>query len=192
MKKRNNPVGVLALLLVGAAGVYGVGMYIKSTPDAQKVPDAIRRSAPNAHIEIQIPAQHLGDTAVVLTPESHNGEVTFKETSEAVPKGADPIVFAVNRYLENSHIAPSGAKALSEQIKDGTVMIDCSEAMEHTYGSSDEQALLQGLSKTLSQFHGIKKMQFLISGTPIETFGNVLIKDGADLQEVAAPTPNGA
>ena len=34
--KRTNYLGVFALLLVGAAGVYGVGSYIGQTPDARR------------------------------------------------------------------------------------------------------------------------------------------------------------
>jgi hypothetical protein len=68
---------------------------------------------------------------------------------------------------------PSGARVLSVEVKDGTAFFDCTEQAEKTFGAMDERTLLQGISKTLQQFSKLKKFQFLISGTPIETWGGV-------------------
>src|SRR5579871_5890707 len=155
--KRSNTAGVIALLLIGAAGVYGIGVYIKKTPDAQNVPVEMlrpdRKAAPdNASGK---PGQTEGNVTVV-TPSSKNGELKLDTGSEAVPSGQDPIVFTVNRYLQNSHIAPPEAKAISVDVRDGEAHISCTEAMDKTYGEADEEALIKGFQKTLSQFDNLK------------------------------------
>ena|SRR5579862_1222842 len=196
--KRSNYTGLIALLLVGAAGVFAVGVYIKRTPEAQNVPSQIRRDSRNADNEAGHSTSKQS-TATVLTPKSKGGDLSFDKSDEPVPSGTDPIVFAVNRYLQNSHILPSTAKAISEQVDaNGVAQIDCTEAMDKTVGSLDEQALIQGLSKTLTQFPNVKKAKFFVSGQVIYTWGNVDISDGIDVTNsdvtppVGSSTQNGA
>jgi hypothetical protein len=174
---------MIALLLVGAGGVYAVGVYIGKTPEAQKIPSPLRRDSQSTeHSKPSNQATgHQKSSAVVLTPKSKGGDVSFDATTEDVPEGTDAMVFAVNRYLENSHIVPSGAKAIGAEIKGGVAYIDCTEAMDKTYGSSDEMTLLKGLGKTLAQFPGVTKMQFLVSGKPISSFGNVSLDSPVDV-----------
>jgi hypothetical protein len=179
--KRTNYAGVIALLMFGAVGVLAIGFYIKKTPEAQQVPPAIHRQA-NKPDNVQQPDKAKTSTAVVLNPHSKNGELTFDSAVEPVPEGKDPRVFAINRYLQNCHILPPEAKALSIDVKeDGTAYVSCTEAMDKTYGSSDEAALLQGFDKTLGQFPEIKKVIFEVSGKPIDSFGQVDISQGMDI-----------
>ncbi|HVT13801.1 MAG TPA: GerMN domain-containing protein [Fimbriimonadaceae bacterium] len=182
--KRSNFAGVIALLLVGAAGVYAIGLYIGRTSEAQNVPSAIHRTS---RTDENAPASQSNKTdnssVKVLTPKSQNGNLTMEQTTENVPDGADPIVFAINRYLENSHITPPEAKILKVEVKDGDALIDCTEAMDKTYGSSDEEALIQGLTKTLAQFPEIKNAKFYVSGKQIESWGNVDLTPGLDIKE---------
>jgi spore germination protein GerM len=184
--KKTNYAGVIALLLIGAAGVYGVGFYIGRTPDASKVPDAIRRETPSVQKEpVNEPSQGTELSSVkVLTPKSKGSDLTFDETTEAVGEGKNPIVFAVNRYLENTEITPREARALSVEVKDGVAFIDVNEKMQGSYGSSDERTLIQGLCKTLAQFPEVKKFQFLISGKPMEPWGNVDLSEPLDVRPV--------
>jgi hypothetical protein len=182
--KKTNYAGVIALLLLGAAGVYGVGFYIGRTPEAGKVPDAIRRDQPAVKGDPSpepIQATELSSVKV-FKPSSAGSDLSFEEATEAVVAGTNPIVFAVNRYLENAGITPKEARALSVELKEGVAYIDVTEKMQGSYGSSDERTLIQGLCKTLSQFPDVQKFQFLISGKPMEPWGNVDLSEPLDVR----------
>lgn len=180
--KRSNLAGVVAMLLVGAAGVYAIGLYIGRTSEAQNVPQALHRTS---RTDEAAPSTKTGATdsqVKVLTPKSQGGNLSMDQATESVPAGTDPIVFAVNRYLENSHLLPAGAKVLKVEVKDGVAMIDCTEAMDKTVGSSDEEALIKGLTKTLGQFPEITTAKFYVSGQQIQSWGNVDLTPGLDIK----------
>lgn len=181
--KRSNLAGVLAMLLVGAAGVYAIGLYIGRTSEAQNVPQALHRtSRTDAGASPSDQATKTDSQVKVLTPKSQGGNLSMEQATESVPSGTDPVVFAVNRYLENAHILPSAAKILKVEVKDGVAMFDCTEAMDKTVGSSDEEALIKGLTKTLGQFPDISTAKFYVSGQQIQTWGNVDLTPGLDVK----------
>jgi hypothetical protein len=186
--KRSNTAGVIALLVIGAAGVYGLGAYLGKTPEAGQVASNIRRAEALEDHSKPEPPKAEETTAKVLTPVVDGENLTFKVDSETVPTGKNPMVFAVNRYFETSHIMPSGAKVLSVEVKDETAYFDCTEQAEKTFGAMDERTLLQGIAKTLQQFPTIKKFQFLISGTPIETWGGVDMTQPLTIESEAGST----
>jgi len=176
--KRSNSAGVIAMLLIGAAGVYAVGFYIKKTPEAQNVPPPLHRTQSDKG-NVGQPADQKSSVKII-TPESHSGDLKLNQTDESVPTGTDPILFAVNRFFENSHITTPDAKVLNVDVKEGVALINCTEAMDKGHGSSDEQALIQGLSKTLSQFANVKKFQVLVSGKPV-SWGNIDMSEPLDV-----------
>src|SRR4051794_1306393 len=122
--KRTNPAGIIGLLLLGAAGVYAVGVYIKKTPESQNVPPALHRSdKPAAQAE---PNQDKPRTSVkIVTPSSSRGNLRLDEANTDVPEGEDPVLFAVNGFFQASHITPANAKALRVEVdSDGVAQID--------------------------------------------------------------------
>lgn len=183
--KKTNYAGVVALLLIGAAGVYGLGLYIRQTPEAAHVPASLRRPEPNHDRQSRESDRATRAKATVLTPKSSGGDLSFESATEDVPQGTSPIVFAVNRYLENSHITPPQARALTVDVKDGVAYISFTPAMDQTYGSSDEQALLQGISKTLEQFPDLHKFLMEVNGQAIQTLGNVDTSQPLEIKPVA-------
>lgn len=184
-KAKTNYVGALALLLIGAGGVFAIGSYIKSNPDAQHVPANVRRPEPSKQHEnrpapdVEVTTNHETERerVLVLTPESKDGNLTFTSKMETVPSSQKPIVFAVNRYLENTGFVDKKAKALSVDIHDRVAHIDVTEAFETSYGSSDEQTVLQGLQKTMGQFTDIDKFAFYVSGKQVTSLGNADLTD---------------
>lgn len=178
-KTKTNYLGAFALLFVGAAGVYGVGTYINKTPNAAKVPDAVRRHEdspavkhrPAPDVETSVVKQ-TEESATILTPESKDGNLTFTSKKESVPAGVKPIIFAVNRYLENTGFVSKRAKAIGVDLKDGVAHIDVTEAFETTYGTMDEQTVLEGLQRTLGQFKEVDKAMFFVSGKQVTSLGN--------------------
>lgn len=172
--KRSNTTGIIVLLLIGAAGVYGLGSYLVRTPEAGEVASNVRRAdALENHDSKPDKTQSHEKSAQIMTPVLDGEKLSFTAKTETVPDGTNPMVFAVNRFFETSHIMPSGARVLSVDIKDDTAFFDCTEQAEKTFGAMDERTLLQGISKTLQQFPNLKKFQFLVSGTPIDTWGGV-------------------
>lgn len=182
MKRKTNLTGVVLLLVVGAAGVFGVSWYLKDTPEARTVPVGARRQEPQTRVSERAPDHSTQTQSVsIFTPRATSGDWSFDQRTEEVPVGTAPIVFAVNRYLEQLPFVPSRARAVAVEVKDRVAYIDCTEAMEKTYGSSDEGILLQGLGRTVGQFPDVDRMEFLVSGTPIDSFGNVDASQGLDV-----------
>lgn len=182
MKRKTNFTGVVLLLLIGAAGVFGISWYLKDTPEARSVGPAARRQEPQTRVTERAPEHSTQkETVSIFTARPTSGDWTFDQKPEEVPAGTSPIVFAVNRYLEQLPFVPRRARAVAVEVKDRVAYIDCTEAMQKTYGSSEEGILLQGLGRTLGQFANVDKMEFLISGTPIDTFGNVDASQGLDV-----------
>ncbi len=196
-KAKTNYFGAFALLAIGAAGAVGITSYIQKTPDAQKVPEGIRREeanrrrhAPDVEASVQ-PDQQADHTIIVLTPESKNGDLTFTSKTESVPDKVEPIVFAVNRYLENTGFVDPKAKALAVQLKDGMAHIDVTEAFETSYGSLDERTVLQGLQRTMGQFAEVKTFAFYVSGKQVTTLGNADLTDPIRVIRAGEDAPAG-
>lgn len=188
--KRSNLGGVIALLLIGAAGVYGVGVYVKKTPEAEHVAPAIHRTSEDGNVKPADRASTDNQSSVkILTPKSKGADLSMDEATESVPDGTDAKVFAINRFLENTHITPSNARALSIDIKGDVAYVSFNEAMQKSYGSSDERTILQGLCKTLAQFPEVKKVQFEIDGKPMDSIGNVDLSQPLDVRNTEELSP---
>lgn len=190
----------MLLMLMGAGGVFAVGYYVAGNKQAREVPVEIRRedkplartSRPEPEVSTQVERESL-TRVIVFTPSVKGEDLSFSTHKEKVPAGTQPMVFAINRFLENTGIMPAGARAVAVEVKDGVALVDVSEPFAQTFGSFDERTLLNGLGKTLAQFDGVKKMQFFISGKPVETLGNVDLTSPIDVTpEPEASTQNGA
>ncbi|HTQ10068.1 MAG TPA: GerMN domain-containing protein [Fimbriimonadaceae bacterium] len=175
---------MVALLLFGAVGVAAVGFYVSRTPQAQNVPPDLQRhvSAQSPGSPSSQPAAKGPDSARVLTPKSKDGDLTFDTSTEPVPEGNDPKVFALNRFLENTKFVPSNARAVGVTVQDGVAYVSFTEGMgQRTYGSSDEATIIQGICKTLAAFPEIQKVQFEIDGKPMDSIGNVDLSQPLDV-----------
>jgi hypothetical protein len=186
-KKNQGTKPVLALLLVGVVGAVALAAYVKYT-DANHVPDDLRRPEQASKIKEGTNPATAQKHVNVLTPELKGTDLELKGQRTEVPTGQDPMVFAVNEYLKNSHITPEGARAVGVQVKDGVAYLDFSREFKQSYGSLDERNLLQGICTTLGQFSSVQKVQFQVDGQPLETLGSVELTDPIDVIHAGKPS----
>jgi hypothetical protein len=176
MTKRTNKnpgtKAVLALLLVGVAGALALAAYVKFTP-ASHVPEELKRPAEQAGIVHNDPKPAERQQIHVLTPERNGTDLVLRSNRVEVPKGENAMVYSVNEYLKKANIAPEGARAIGVQVKDHVAYMDFTPSFQQGYSSFEEQALLQGICRTLGQFPEIDEVQFQVDGHPIESLGNV-------------------
>lgn len=165
-------VGVIAIC---AMLFLGLVAYIKLTP-ADRIPaDQLRDRSPAA----SVPQVRL------LTPKFIGDELRFDATQSSAPAGANPMVYAVNEFLGHVKAVPNGARATAVTVKDGLATLDFSGAFAQTYGTEDEQVILNGILTVMGQFSEVRSVQITVVGRPIETLGNVEIMDP---QPVIRPT----
>lgn len=155
----------LSLVVVGLLVLIGVAIYVQFAP-AKKVPEDLRIRNDSGQAE-------KADDVKVFTPEYNDGNLKFEQKPTHSPEGQDPVVFAINGFLQSSKVAAPDAKCLSAKQQGDTMILDFNAPFHQTYGTEDEQTLLVGLGKTVGQFKGVRKVQILVEGKPIETLGNV-------------------
>lgn len=172
--KKSGAKPVLALLVASAGLVGGLLAYVKFSP-ASRVPETERRSVTS---EAKTPTRPT--KIVVYKPKYIDHDLKFDESERTVPDGQDPVVFAVNAYLDEAAITPKEARLRTCRIESGMATLDFGAAFNQTYGTDDERTLLDGILTVAGQFPEIRTVRFLADGKPVETLGNV---------ELAEPQP---
>ncbi len=162
---------VLALLVASAGLVAGLFAYVKFSP-ASRVPETERRSDASEAKNLTRPTK-----VVVYKPKYVDHDLKFDESERTVPEGQDPVVFAVNAYLDEAGITPKEARLRTCRIESGLATLDFGAAFNQTYGTDDERTLLDGILTVAGQFKEIRTVRFLADGKPIETLGNVELTD---------------
>ena len=169
--KKSSVKPVVALLLASAGLVAGLFAYVKFSP-AARVPEAERRTVAS---ESKTPSRP--HKVVVYKPKYVDHDLKFDESERTVPSGQDPVVFAVNAYLDEAGITPNDARLRSCRVENGLATFDFTPAFAQTYGTDDERTLLEGILTVAGQFEEIRTVRFLADGQPIETLGNVELTD---------------
>jgi hypothetical protein len=133
----------------------------------------VRHSRLDRREEKQDQDQPQSQGPYVYTPiPSGSTKISFVKTPVAA-SSSDAKVYVVNKFLESTKVADPAAKLLSVEVNDGVASLYFNAAMDKTVGTDDEQTLLSGILKNLSQFPDIKSALFFADGKQIETFGNV-------------------
>jgi hypothetical protein len=174
MRNRNkHKYAVIGLLAAGA--VVGLAAYVQTTP-ANQVPAQERRDRGGPTVDTHRPAARQ-EQVVVFTPEMDGVEFGLRSKPAAPPAGVDARVFVVNEYLKHTAMAEDGVRLLSVDVHDGVANLYFNSAFNRTFGSSDEQIILQGVGRSLGQFSEIQSMRFFADGEPVETIGNVELSE---------------
>ncbi len=183
---KNKPTSnrTLIILMACAAAVFGgLVAYVRMAP-ADKVPESIRRESDR----VAQPTPDKARDILVFAPVGEkDGLPTFEATSVSVPKGVDPMVYAVNQFLGRSKIASPQAKLLSVDIHGALADLYFNSAFAETTGSFDEKVLLDGIRRSIGQLSNIDRIGFHADGAPIETLGNVEL---AEPLSVIRPEPS--
>ncbi|MCH7903019.1 MAG: GerMN domain-containing protein [Armatimonadetes bacterium] len=154
-----SPVGVV--LVLAAVVVLGIAAYVKFAP-ADEIPRE---------------EETLVDGSVTLVIPTYDEKLDFSSEPVKVPEGVDQTVFAVNLFLDQLDVVPSDAVAEKIELNNGIASVYFSSEFRRSYGTEDEQILVNGLLVTLGQFPEIEFAKFYAGGRPLETFGNIDLTD---------------
>jgi predicted nucleic acid-binding protein len=171
---------ILVVMALGMVGFASLVAYVVS--GNQKIPTDQTRAA-------AVQTRHA-DQISAINPIRHGTDLDLNKVKTDVPKNQDPIVFAVNEFLKNSTITPHDAVLVAVAVKDGLATLTFSEAFRQTYGATDEETLLKGITESLKQFPSIRRVQFAIAGQPMDTLGNVDLSQPLDLDRGAKAEPD--
>jgi hypothetical protein len=171
------------VMVLATLGVAAIATYERTTP---------RLPAPESEPPVSVittPSPELSKKTVpqaatfsLYVPTMGADGIAFTKSTETIPEGEDPKLFAVNAFLKASDIVPEGAEALGVDMRDGIAIIGFNKAFDQTYGSFDEKKLVDGLAATLGQFPEVKSYEMQIEGKPVTTLGS------ADLSEAILVT----
>jgi hypothetical protein len=169
--KSNQP-SLAILLALGILLFGGLATYVAMSPNA-KVPDEMKR---------QNPPQPKEGEAKIFTPKPDGNDITLDADIKPVPKGENPMVFAVNQFLEKAKVTDPKAKLLGVELEaDGLAILYFNQAFRQTYGTHDEMTLLDGIRASMGQFPAVNRIKFTIEGEALETLGGVDLTEPIDV-----------
>ncbi len=179
-KRSKNPIARLAwpLLLVSVVATGALAHYVLNSPKTPVEPP------PSVRQKLADKAATPRESVRVPTPIYQDDTLRFKSETRKTTAGVDPRVEAVNAFLAQVKAVPRDARLVSVKVSNGTATLDFTDAFRQTYGTEDEQVVLNGLLETLKQFEEIRYVRLTAGGEPIDSLGNV------DLTEVQ-PVPRG-
>lgn len=164
------------LTLLGLGGLAATFAYVKLAP-ADRVPEAQLRTdsaAPAKNVPAATDRPIVESKSVrVLRPVYENDTLKFVKSDRSIKKDENPYLVAVNGFLEAAKVAPRDAVAKSATKSGNVLVIDFTTSFEQTYGTEDENTLLNGLRETAKQFPGVERIRITVDGHAIETLGNV-------------------
>lgn len=182
---------VLSLSTLAALGYYAVQPMMKRIPPDEARQTGKQNQNPPQDLDITIKPKANDLRVRVLSPHYQGGELSFIATETDVPKGEDPHVFAVNEYLSKVKAVPQDGRLKSCQVSNGVATADFTPALQSGYGTEDEQTVVNGILAAFGAFDDVKYVRFLVDGQPIDTLGNIELKDPQPVlhpDSLASPT----
>lgn len=194
----------ILLILAGGLGLGTFAYYVKTTPEAVRVPDALRTpKEPKAvaeeppvtptserptHREAAKPRQSDTVRLPVFGDDISDMALDGKET--AVPGGQDAMRFVASRIAEASHI--DGARVLNVEVRDHVAFVEYNAAVQKGMGSMEEGAFLRALQVGFGQFTDVDKVTVEADGEPLQS-GHVDLSEPLPVVrpgEKSAPAPD--
>lgn len=170
MKTRNSGAISRAALIVVAllafAGVASLAIYVRNTPKlefSELKPE--RRTAPIKGNSVSVPVPKIDGSQ----------NVSFESEPAKVPKGEDPVLFAVNEFLK--HMRGSAIAAEHVRIDHKVAMIDFPAGTVFSFGSEEEATFLNGLRSAIGQFAAIDAVELYVGGQRVDELGHIEISD---------------
>lgn len=176
-KKRNkkNAQGILvALALIALASFAGLAAYVRFSPAGEysrmektklEVIKKERKKPASKRIE-------ESQQVYVPRPFARGGSVEWTFEIVQAQHGVDPLVLAVNRFLESSKIA-SNAKLLEVRYRGENAELEFENLFYSGYGTDDEQTLLKGILIAVSENSKAKTVTFYENGKLVRSLGNI-------------------
>lgn len=180
MSKNKGGRAAILFVLVGGLGVGALAYYVKSTPNASHVPDAIRIAKPPkdvissrpAEVEPKRPAPKEMKTAQAETVRlpvfgDDIADMDLAKEETPVPGGGDAMKFVAGRIAEAAHL--DGARVLGVEVRDHVAFVSYNDAVQQGMGSMNEGAFLKALQIGFGQFSSVDKIAVEANGRPLES-----------------------
>lgn len=193
----------ILLVLAGTLGVGALAYYVKSTPDASRVPDEIRVVRDSEKGTKPEPTKELTDAKPAHpepTREIHAARVrlpvfgddisdmALDKRETTVPSGQDGMRFVAQRIVDAAHF--DGARALGVDVRDHVAIVSYNGAVAKGMGSMEEGAFLRALQVGFGQFTQIDKVSVESDGQPLQS-GHVDLSEPLPVVRPGATSPEG-
>lgn len=193
----------ILLILVGGLGVGSLAYYVKNTPEARRVPDAVRvvrkpeKPEPTATpVVAEAPkprpaeATKPVETDTVRLPVFGDdlSDMDLAKDETPVPSG-DAMKFVADRIVSAAHF--DGTRVLAVDVRDHVAFVSFNDAVERGMGSMQEGAFLKAFRIGFGQFTGVDKVSLEAGGHPLES-GHIDLNEPMPVirpGEKAAPEP---
>ncbi len=159
------------LVLGVAVACFGaLAWYVSSRPAVPmaNTDPAVTNNAPSD--EVDTPKQQ---DVTTLTPTYNGGQFGTKPDTKESPKGEDPMVFALNDYLDKVPAVPKDADVKTVTVKEGIATVDFNDKIYAGYGTEDEQIIIRGMLRVMAQFPEVKSVLFTTGGQPLDSLGTI-------------------
>lgn len=148
--------GYLGIILASIAIVaIGVGVWLRLTP-------------PPPPKAVSVPPK----VSVYLPKISPQGTVDY-EPKEVATASTDPYRAPFEYLIHHASGFPKGTRLLRVERQGETLVLDFSRELTTNFaGGSDEEAgIINALTRTAQGFPGVRKLQILVEGRPVESIG---------------------
>ena len=169
----------IVLVLAGGLGLGALAYYVRTTPEAGRVPDAIRRD-PTVAPTTKTPPPDEPPKPVekkTLAPETTTvrlpvfgdsiADMELAKAETPVPDGASAMRFVAGRIAEAAHL--DGARVLGVEVREHTAFVSYNAAVQKGMGSMEEGAFLRALQIGFGQFTGVDRVAVESDGRPLES-----------------------
>lgn len=151
---------LIILALIAVILFAGLIYYVKYGPTAELKPiDNAQPAAASDRVQVPVAVGGGPDAA-------------FEMKTVDVPKGQDPVMFAVNHFLESLSFVQPEAKLLDVHYEGENVELVFSSNFRQTYGTDDEATIIKGILRAVQANSKAKTATFMEGGKPIETLGS--------------------
>jgi hypothetical protein len=194
----------ILLILAGTLGVGALAYYVKSTPDASRVPDEIRvvrnqeshpkpeatieasETKPNAEKE---PTRTIHSNTVRIPVFGDDiSDMGLDKRETPVPSGQDGMRFVAQRIADAAHF--DGARVLGVEVRDHVAIVKYNGAVAKGMGSMEEGLFLRALQVGFGQFTQIDKVTVESDGQPLQS-GHVDLGEPLPVVRPGATPPVG-
>ncbi len=159
---------IIAAFMLSAAGLAGVATYVTQTPQAQRVPDDMRRteeSRTNAQPDTPEIARMQKVRFVKM-----NGEKLELSDPVEIPATKGPALYSTNETIKA--LGLNEIRCLGIDIDHGVAELNMNPAVESGFGSMAEAEFINALAMNLGQFKNIDSFRITVEGTTIESLGH--------------------
>lgn len=186
MSKHKGGRAAILFVLFGGLGVGSAAYYVKSTPQATRVPDEVRVEKPPKRREPKVAVTKAEAEAEAAKPPAAAATKPIQTDTVRLPAFGDDIadmdlakretpvpgkqgamMFLAQRIADAANF--DGARVVNVDVRDHTAVIGYNAALAKGMGSMEEGAFLRALQVGFGQFTQIDRVQVESGGEPLQS-----------------------